>query len=148
MAVNYNLYQENDYEDLTKMIVSLYCEDPEGEPINKCKINNTIREYQKNPQKINIYLLKEDDVNIGYAILVYVWSNEYGGNILTIDELYVVENHRGKGAATEFLSFVEHIENIVALQLETTPSNQRALEYYKRVGFLPSQNAHLIKTNL
>ncbi len=146
MEVNFKLYKDHDYEDLRKMILSLYSEDPEGEPMNEGKINITITEYQKNPQKINIYLIKEDDTNIGYAILVYVWSNEYGGNILTIDELYVAENYRGKGVATEFFAYVERIENIVALQLETTPSNRRTLEYYKRQGFLPSQNVHLIKS--
>lgn len=145
MEVSFNLYQDKDYIDLTNMILALYREDPEGEPINECKINSTINEYQKNPQKVKVYLFKQDDVNIGYAILVYFWSNEYGGNILTIDELYVVEKYRGKGVATAFLSYVEDIENFVALQMETTPSNQRALEYYMSLGFLPSQNAHLIK---
>lgn len=90
-------------------------------------------------------MIEKSGENIGYAILVYFWSNEWGGNILVIDELYVVENCRGKGVATEFLSYAGNFENIVALQLETTPSNQRVLEYYKRLGFLPCQNTHLIK---
>ena len=146
MNIEYKLYQENDYKDLLKMIFSLYNEDSEGEQISECKINNTINEYEKNPQKISIYLFKKGEENIGYALLIFFWSNEYGGNILTIDELYVVEKYRGKGVATEFLSHIETIENIVTLQLETTPSNQRAFEYYERLGFLPSQNTHLIKT--
>ncbi len=146
MDVEYRLYRDNDYKDLLKMIYSLYNEDPEGEPISENKINNTINEYKKNPQKISIYLFKKGDESIGYALLVYFWSNEYGGNILTIDELYVTEKYRSKGIATKFLSHIETFENIVALQLETTPSNQRVLEHYKRLGFLPSHNTHLIKT--
>lgn len=146
MDVEYRLYRDNDYKDLLKVIYSLYNEDPEGEPISENKINNTINEYKKNPQKISIYLFKKGDESIGYALLVYFWSNEYGGNILTIDELYVTEKYRSKGIATKFLSHIETFENIVALQLETTPSNQRVLEHYKRLGFLPSHNTHLIKT--
>jgi len=145
MDVSFTPYQDNDYNDLKKMILCLYDEDPEGEPISEEKIDKTIREYQRNPQKINIYILKTNGVKIGYAILVYFWSNEHGGNILVIDELYVAENYRGQGAATEFMHFLEHMENKVALQLETTPSNQRAADYYKRLGFMQSKNSHLMK---
>jgi len=148
MDINYKLYQDKDYDDLIKMILFLYNEDPEGEPIDERKINNTINEFKKNPQGINIYMIEKHGENIGYAILVYFWSNEWGGNILIIDELYVVENYRGKGVATEFLSYAENLENIVAIQLETTPSNKRVLGYYKRLGFFPSQNTHLIKPRL
>jgi len=148
MTVSYNLYQENDYKDLVQMIVALYDEDAEGEQISESKINSTIAEFWKNPQKITIYMLKNNNENIGYAILVFFWSNEFGGDILTIDEMYVSKEYRGRGIATEFLSYISGIEGIVALELETTPSNQRALDYYKRLGFLTSQNTHLIKTDL
>jgi len=145
MNTEFKLYHENDYKDLQQMIFSLYNEDPEGEPINEYKINQTIQEFQKNPYKINIYLFKNNNKNIGYAILVFFWSNEYGGNLLTIDELYILEKYRNKGVATEFMSFIENIENIVALQIETTPSNRRSFEYYKRLGYKSNQNSHLIK---
>jgi len=148
MTVSFNVYQDNDYKDLMQMIVSLYAEDAEGEQISEIKIKSTIAEFQENPQKINIYMFKNNDENIGYAILVFFWSNEFGGNIITIDELYVLKNYRGKGIAAEFLSYIKGIKGTVALQLETTPSNLRALNYYKRLGFSPSQNTHLIKTNL
>ena len=118
MRERFKPYQESDYQDLKNMIIDLYDEDPEGEPINECKLNNTINEFQKNPQKIQIYLFKEGDENIGYAILVYFWSNEYGGNILTIDELYVMKKYRGKKVATEFFSYVASFENVVLLSGE------------------------------
>jgi len=88
----------------------------------KCvfKIKRTIAESRKNPDKVIIYMFQREKKNIGYAILVFFWSNEYGGNIVTIDELYVKEEYR-------------------------TPSNQRAFNYYKKLGFVPSGNNHLIK---
>lgn len=80
MNIEFKLYQENDYSDLLQMIFSLYDEDPEGEQISECKIKNTISEFQKNPQKIGIYMFKKGDENIGYALLVFFWSNEYTFN--------------------------------------------------------------------
>lgn len=145
MNTEFQLYREKDYTDLLEMMISLYQEDPEGEPINEVKIKRTIAESSKNPDKVIIYMVQRDGKNIGYAILVFFWSNEYGGNIVTIDELYVKEEYRSQGIGTEFFSFVERMDNKAALQLETTPSNQRAFDYYKRLGFIPSANTHLIR---
>lgn len=94
---------------------------------------------------MNIYMLRRDNKNIGYALLVFFWSNEYGGNILTVDELFVKADFRGQGIGTDFFSFIDKLENKAAIRLETTPGNLRALEYYKRMGFVPDGNNHLIK---
>jgi len=145
MDINYKLFEDSDRDDLLEMMFSLYQEDPEGLQISQEKINNTISEYKHHPQKTSICLFKKGIENVGYALLVYCWSNEYGGNILIVDELFVTKNHRGKGIATGFLKHIETFENIVALQLETTPSNKRAMEHYKKTGFTPSPNTHLIK---
>jgi GNAT superfamily N-acetyltransferase len=145
MDTTFCLYKEEDYPDLTEMIFSLYQEDSEGEPMKEEKIRQTIAEYRKNPDKVCIYMFRKGKENIGYAILVYFWSNEYGGNVITIDELYVKKDYRSRGIGTEFFSFVEKLDNKTALQLETTPSNGRVCDYYKRLGFVPSENTHLIK---
>lgn len=145
MKTEFWLYCRSDYDDLQEMVFSLYREDPEGEAMNEEKITRTIAETEKNPDKVSIYMLKRNEKTIGYAILVNFWSNEYGGNILTIDELYVKTEYRGQGAGTEFFSFVEDLKNKTALQLETTPSNQKAYNFYTRLGFVPDENTHFIK---
>lgn len=142
--IRFSLYDENDCADLQEMIESLYREDPEGEPMNEEKIRRSVAEFRDHPEKLSIYMFRAGNINIGYAILVYFWSNEYGGNIVTIDELYVKEAFRNQGVGTKFLSYAAALENKAALQLETTPSNQRALEYYRRLGFVPSANTHLM----
>lgn len=145
MDTTFRLYLEEDYPDLTEMIFSLYREDPEGEQMDEGKIRRTIAEYRRNPDKVRIYMFRKGEENIGYAILVYFWSNEFGGNVVTIDELYVKKDYRSGGIGTEFFTFAEKLENKTALQLETTPSNRRVCDYYKRLGFVPSENTHLIK---
>ena len=145
MKTEFQLYQDTDYSDLRDMIVSLYREDPEGEPIDEEKIKRTVAEFRKNPYKLNIYMLRRNNKNIGYAILVFFWSNEFGGNILNIDELFVKEEYRNQGVGTEFFSFADKIENKVALHLETTPNNQRAFAYYKKLGFILDENSYLTR---
>jgi GNAT superfamily N-acetyltransferase len=76
----------------------------------------------------------------GYALLVSFWSNELGGEVCTIDELYVEPEHRGSGHATRLLRCLSArsapwLESIVALALEATPGNVRARRFYERLGF-------------
>lgn len=148
MDIEFRKYSNDDYIKLLEMITALYDEDPEGQQMDEFKVNVTINEYKKNPQKLDIIMFAKGNKIIGYSILVYYWSNEYGGNILNIDELYVKKEFRNQGIGTYFFSFIEKMNNIVAYQLETTPPNKRALNYYEQLGFKRSKNAHLIKLKI
>lgn len=127
------------------MIHALYREDPAGQPMDDAKIAATVAEYRQHPEKLDIILIEKGGKATGYALLVYYWSNEYGGDILHIDELYVKEAHRGQGTGTAFFRYIEWPAGIAAMQIETTPSNRRAVDFYKRLGFAPSENTHWIK---
>jgi GNAT superfamily N-acetyltransferase len=85
-------------------------------------------------------VLEVDGKVAGYALLIAYWSNELGGEVCVIDELYVEPAHRGSRHATRFLEALAArreawVENAVALILETTPDNERARRLYERVGF-------------
>jgi ribosomal protein S18 acetylase RimI-like enzyme len=59
--------------------------------------------------------------------------------------LYVKEAYRGQGIGTAFFRYIEGLGGIAAMQLETTPSNRRTVDFYRRLGFAPSENTHWIK---
>ena len=83
---------------------------------------------------------------IGYAVLIPYWSNEYGGDVLHIDELYVKPDYRGRGIATRFIKQILGSKHgAVAFQLEVTPTNTRAENYYRKLGFRKSKNLQLIR---
>ena len=138
-------FDESDYRELEKMIRALYTEDDYGQPMSSDKIARTVAELQKHPEKGTIFIFENKHGIVGYAITVFFWSNEFGGNIAEIDELYVKPELRNKGIGTRFLDYSahSHAENVVGLQLEVTPSNERALGYYTRYGFKESKNKQL-----
>ena len=124
----------------------LYHEDPSTEKITDKKISLTFRELSNDPNRGRIVVFEKAKAIIGYALLIPYWSNEYGGNILHIDELYVKPEHRERGIATSFLKrmlLAKH--EAVALQLEVTPTNRRVRNYYRKFGFKKSKNLHLIR---
>jgi len=147
MSIKFRSFTQDDYSELLSMVLELYSEDPEGEPITKEKIRNTISELNRNSSKGEIYVFEKDNEIIGYSILIFYWSNEFGGNILNIDELYMKENWRNQGICTRFLNkiFKKFSNTVAAFQLEVSPSNERVRNYYLRLGFSKAENLHLIK---
>lgn len=128
------------------LVEQLYAEDPMGKPISLEKNHRTIETLRTKPDLGEILLLQHEGEIIGYSILINFWSNEFGGNVLTIDELYIQPSHRGQGIASEFIKRLkaERYNDAVALQLEVTPENSRAQQLYQRLGFEPMENQALI----
>ena len=57
----------------------------------------TVHELETHPEKGTILVIGRDGQIVGYAVLINFWSNECGGNVLIIDELYVAPPCRGQG---------------------------------------------------
>ena len=148
MEITFRPFRQNDHLELKKMIRTLYVEDPVDKPITDKKISKTIIELRKRPCKGKIIIFEKESVTIGYSIVIFYWSNEYGGDILHVDELYVKPEHRERGAATSFFKHMARTyrDKIVAIQLEVSPSNTRAMNYYQKLGFKKTRNVHLTHT--
>ena len=141
----FRLFCRDDLAELEQMILALYQEDPPGEEISLQKIRRTVQELLSHPEKGNINILCVDDAVVGYAIINYYWSNEYGGNIASFDEFFIKPSWRGKGIGTNFLEYIATTEtkNLKGVRLEVTPSNKKAFTFYSRNGFSPLANRHL-----
>jgi ribosomal protein S18 acetylase RimI-like enzyme len=143
--VKFRAFRQEDLAEVKQLIFQLYEEDPEGQPITGEKIDNTVRELSEHPEKGELLVFTEAKEIVGYAIVIYYWSNELGGDVLHIDELFVKKSWRSRGIASHFIEQISK-RDAAALQLEVTPSNEHALSCYKKLGFEPSKNLHLLKT--
>ena len=143
--MEFRRFQPDDRAQLRQMIFQLYEEDPDGEPISDEKIDRTISELSRHPQKGRLMVFVEAGEIVGYSILINYWSNEFGGNVLNIDELFVKEAWRSRGIGSRFIDSlcVDTENNAVALELEVNPSNHRARACYERLGFESSDSLHL-----
>lgn len=126
-------------ELIVEMCLALYAEDP-GQQVTADQARRTLKVFREEPMRGCAIVAVVDSLVVGYALLASFWSNEYGGEICTVDELYVKATHRNHGLATElFRSIGENRElwkdRPVALQLEVTPANARARAFYERLGF-------------
>ncbi|HYG61637.1 MAG TPA: GNAT family N-acetyltransferase [Thermoanaerobaculia bacterium] len=85
-----------------------------------------------------IHLIQVDGHPVGYMVLTFGFSLEFHGRDALIDELYVQEEHRGRGLGRVALELAEEVcrrEGIAALHLEVDRVNVRAQEVYRKAGY-------------
>jgi len=142
MEITYLPYHPKYKAELCAMVKSLYLDDHEGPTMTDDKIERTISFLDQHPDNGRIVMLLSGDEVIGYSIVTYYWSNEYGGLVLFIDELYIKEAFRGKSIGSNFIKHLLAAESATCkvAQIEVFPSNTRALGLYTKIGFQRVEN--------
>lgn len=145
MILTFQPYEAKYYKTLSNYIFALYEEDNEGQEMTQSKIDLTLKTLEDKPELGALMLFLSDGELAGYALLIHYWSNEYGGMIINLDELFVAKAYRNRGIASEFLAYLrKRNPQEPAIELEVMPSNEKALKLYRRHGFEIDQNKHLI----
>lgn len=141
-----SLYTQSDCDIVTEMICSLYQEINQAIPVGSENAAKTIQAFQENKNNHIIWVLKKMDITIGYAIIIKFWSNEFGGETICIDELYILPPYRKQGFASMLLNTIPEIfPDAVALQLEAVHDNRQAIRLYESLGFIRSDGILLSK---
>ncbi len=146
MKTNIRKFKLIDKKEIIELIQNLYKEDSYGENISLQKINRTIKELFLHNEKGSIFIIEEKEKIIGYAIIINYWSNEFGGNILFIDEIFILPDYRNFGVGTNFINYLikNKINSSVGIQLEVTKANTNAKNFYEKLGFDLSDRIHMI----
>ncbi len=127
---------ESDHRLFTTFVNQLYKEDNRSALSNK-DCQKTLTEFDRSPNKGRAFFIQQESKTIGYILLVPFWANEYGGNIVSIDELFVMPEHRNQGIGTQVIEFIQQKRpwNAVGLYLVTSLDNHRAQKLYQKLGF-------------
>lgn len=95
-----------------------------------------------------VFLIEDGQERIGYAVLCWGFSIEYGGRDGFLDEFYIVEERRGQGVASTALHLLEKeaaAAGVCALHLEVLKDNTFAVDYYRRLGYTDRQSVLMCK---
>ena len=90
-----------------------------------------------------VYLIGPPRAPIGYIVITFGWSVEFGGLDAIIDELYIRPGVRGRGIASEALIALPRAlagGGLRAIHLEVDRTNAAAKKLYQRAGFQPREN--------
>ena len=146
----WRLATPQDFDCIVAMNERLNREDPsEAMALDGMTMRRTLSEITLNPIRGAAAVLELEGKLCGYALLISFWSNEFGGEICAIDELYVDPEFRGRRFATQFVEILRRPGNPIwsrrtaMLTVEAYRTNPRAKALYERLGFEPSPNHSL-----
>ena len=147
--LNFRSYLNKDYTELEAMILELYADD-KATTVGLISIENikkTVATFRTDPSVLDIIIFIFEGKIVGYAILTWFWSNEFGGRMLQVDELLVKESYRNKGFSTAFFKnlFVEKRYGEVGYLLEVGIYKADSARLYERLGFQAFKTKHMFK---
>jgi ribosomal protein S18 acetylase RimI-like enzyme len=138
---------ESDRDLYIEMAEEFYHSDAVLHPIPRAHFEKTAEEALKSGTYAEIYLLEYEGKTAGYGLTARTFSQEAGGQVLWIEELYIREAFRSRGLGREFFSYLEENNKGVLsrLRLEVEADNTRAISLYERLGYEVLDYVQMIK---
>ena len=122
---------------LLALMCLLQDDDPWSVPFDAARVLQTIEMLLRNPQLGLAWFIEYEDEEIGYIILSFDFSLEYGGRNAWVDEFFILPEFRNRGLGEHTLAMFEEEAReagAVAIHLEVNEGN-RAIALYRRRGF-------------
>ena len=123
--------EKADIPTITQMMQEFYSIDNYPMDIEESK--KLFQEFITNENLGKSWLIFSENEIVGYIILTFIFSFEYGGKIAFIDELFIKETARGKGFGKEAIQFIQGEVpklSLKLLYLEVEPHNENAQKLY------------------
>ena len=101
-----------------------------------------------NAQLGRVWLILADGAPVGYFVLTFGFSIEYGGRDAILDEIYIDERHRSRGLGTRALRLAEEAcreSGVGALHLEVERWNTSAQAFYRAHEFIDHDRYFMTK---
>ena len=84
------------------------------------------------------FMIEDGGACVGYTLLAKTYSQEAGGMVLWIEEIYLVPEARGRGIGKRVFAELEDIAHTIdaaRIRLEVEPDNTRAKALYTALGY-------------
>ena len=128
----------NDRDTYLNLATGFYSGEATLHSINLDHTNRTFDECVKGSPFARAVLLEEDGKPAGFALFAFTWSNESGGMVAWLEELYVDPSFRGRQLGSQFMEWMlQEYSGFSRIRLELTRNNHGARKLYARYGLIP-----------
>lgn len=136
MEINFRSANNPDIEWLLAAMREFYAID--GYPFDEDLSRLNLEKFIHDETLGRLWLIEVEEKTVGYVVLAFGFSFEFGGRDAFVDELFIDASHRGQGLGTATMRFVEaqcRELGVKALHLEVERENLVAQQLYKNFGF-------------
>ncbi len=129
--------RKEDKDLFISMVKDFYNSDAVLHSIPTENIINTYNEVVSGSPYAKVYIMEEEKEIAGYGQISLTYSNEAGGLVIWIEEIYILEKFRGLGLGGKFLDFIdrEFSGKAKRFRLEISEANEGAQRLYLRKGY-------------
>lgn len=140
-------FKKEDRECYINMASEFYNSDAVLHPVPRTHFERTVSELLASDVYVQIYMIEHEDKPAGYGLISKTFSQEAGGPVIWVEELYVRPQYRSKGLGREFFSYLEkkYEGTIARFRLEVEAENKRAVSLYERQGYKMLDYVQMIK---
>lgn len=127
--------EKRDIDAYVAMATDFYASPAVLHSIPEEYIINTAAEVLSGSPFTDIYIFEKDARVLGYGLLAFTYSQEAGGLVCWLEEIYVSPTARGEGVGGAFIEFIKNTVPAARYRLEVEPDNLRVKSLYRRNGF-------------
>lgn len=129
--------RKDDRSVYLKMAAEFYATDAVLLHVGEEHLASTFSELMRSDDYAICYIFELDGEIAGYSLLAKTYSQEAGGMVLWIEEIYVSPMFRGQGIGKAFFDFLikSKPSDVKRLRLEVERENEGAVRLYKSFGF-------------
>lgn len=139
--------KEADRASYLKMAKEFYSSEAVEHSLPENHFSETFQELMRSDCYADAYILEHENKTAGYALLAKTFSQEAGGMVLWIEELYVMPEYRSRGLGHEFFLYLKDnlCHGVKRIRLEVESGNTRAISLYRKLGFEDLPYLQMIK---
>ena len=128
---------ENDRDLFLEFMTDFYNSPAVTEPIDPKNFTTTFNFIVKGDPYVDGYMIDFDGNTVGYMILSVTYSNEVGGYVTWLEELYIDPKYQGQGYGEQTMKDIQETltDTTRAFRLEVSPENEAITNFYKRHGY-------------
>lgn len=128
--------RKEDREEYLSMAKAFYESDAVLEKVPEENFSRTLDLLLTQNPYAKGYIFEDEGKPLGYALLALTYSQEAGGEVVWLEEIYVKPSARGKGYGHAFFAFLEkEFPNAKRFRLEVEKENEGAVSLYEKLGF-------------
>ena len=141
------LVQEEDRETAVSLMREFYASPAVLHPVPPSYFERTIDNALQGSPYVELWLMTDEGRAAGYVLLSKSYSNEAGGLVIWLEEIYIREAFRGRQLGSRAVRHIEalYAESAARFRLEVEADNSGAIRLYERLGYRKLPYSQMVK---